>query len=190
MKFIKYPITVQYGKFTLSIYEELDCSIEIIKNYIEFQNIDNKKLDSEVMEYLILKDSNVNIIYNEHNRFNQNLKNIFIELNIEEIIKEIEKSSIENFIHSIFNITNKFNIDTIVDIRKLDDSKSNQKYYKSNLYIRLKQSREFKLNINKNQKLMNIKLFLKSNQDLILNITDPSNFKFKDISLNSKLKKN
>lgn len=189
MKFIKYPITVQYGKFTLSIYEELDCSIEIIKNYIEFQNIDNKKLDSEVMEYLILKDSNVNIIYNEHNRFNQNLKNIFIELNIEEIIKEIEKSSIENFIHSIFNITNKFNIDTIVDIRKLDDSKSNQKYYKSNLYIRLKQSREFKLNINKNQKLMNIKLFLKSNQDLILNITDPSNFKFKDISLNSKLKK-
>ncbi|MDO7205157.1 hypothetical protein Q5M85_14485 [Paraclostridium bifermentans] len=42
MKFIKYPITVQYSKFTLSIYEELDCSIEIIKNYIEFQNLDNK----------------------------------------------------------------------------------------------------------------------------------------------------
>ncbi|MDO7205159.1 hypothetical protein Q5M85_14495 [Paraclostridium bifermentans] len=36
---------------------------------------------------------------------------------------------------------------------------------------------------------MNIKLFLKSNQDLILNITDPSNFKFKGITLNSKLKK-
>ncbi|MDO7205158.1 hypothetical protein Q5M85_14490 [Paraclostridium bifermentans] len=90
------------------------------------------------MEYLNLKDSNVNIIYNEHNRFNQNLKNIFIELNIEETIKEIEKSSIENFIHSIFNITNKFNIDNIVEIRKLEDSKSNQKYYKSNLYIRLK----------------------------------------------------
>ncbi len=78
MKFIKYPITVQYGKFTLSIYEELDCSIEIIKNYIEFQVFDNKKLDSEVIEYVNLKDFNVNIIYNEHNRFKQNLKNIFI----------------------------------------------------------------------------------------------------------------
>ncbi|MDV8114724.1 S8 family peptidase [Bacillus sp. BAU-SS-2023] len=189
MKFIKYPITVQYGRFSLSIYEKLSCSIEIIKSYIESQVFDNKKLDSEVMNDLNLKDFNVNIIYNQHNRFNKNLKNIFIEVNIEETIKELEKSSVENFIHSIFDITNKFNIDTIVEIRKLEDSKTSQKYYKSNLYIRLKQSRELKLNIKKNQKLMNIKLFLKSNQDLILNITDPSNFLFKDISLNRKLKK-
>lgn len=159
MKFIKYPITIQYGRFSLSIYEKLSCSIEIIKSYLE---------------------SNI---------FNQNSTNAFIEVHIEKNIEKIEKSNIESFIHSIFNIINEFNIDTIIDIKKLEDSKLNQKYYKSNLYIRLERSKELKLNVNKYQKIMNIKLFLKSNQDLILSITDPSNFKLKDIRLNSKLKK-
>lgn len=197
MKFIKYPITVQYGKFTLSIYEELDCSIEIIKNYIEFQVFDNKKLDSEVIEYVNLKDFNVNIIYNEHNRFKQNLKNIFIEVNIEENIRELEKNNIENFIDSIFNITKKFNIDAIISIKQLkniktlEDSKDIQKHYESNLYIRLEQSKELKLNVHKYQKSINIKLFLENNQNLNLNldITNPYNFIFKDIDINCKEKK-
>lgn len=189
MKFIKYPITVQYGKFSLSIYEKLSWSIEIIKSYIESQILDNQKLDSEVMEGLKSKYPDDYIIYNEANIFNQNSTNAFIEVNIEKNIKEIEKSNIESFIHSIFNITNEFNIDTIIEIKKLADSKETQKYYKSNLYIRLERSKELKLNVNKYQKIMNIKLFLENNQDLNLNITDPSNFKFQDITLNSKLRK-
>ncbi|EQK43421.1 subtilase family protein [[Clostridium] bifermentans ATCC 638] len=195
VKLIKYPITIQYGKLILSIYENIGCGIKIIKSYIEFKIIDNKRADCEVVEYLQSKYPDVNIIYNKHNRLNENFKNICIELNAKEDIKKVERNNIELFIDSILNISQKYNIDTFISIkrlnciRKLEDSKYTQKYYESNLYIRLEQSKELKLNVHKYQKLINIKLFLENNQNLSLNITNPSNLKFQDIDINFQEKK-
>ncbi|MCU9812524.1 S8 family serine peptidase [Paraclostridium sp. AKS81] len=180
MKFIKYPITIQYGKSILSIYEKIDNSIDIIKDYLEFKILDNQELNSYIIESLKSKYPDTEIIYNESNSFDQNLNSISIELNIEENIKEIEKSNIENFIDSILVTTKNLNIDTFIEVKKC---------YESKLYIRLEQSKELKLNVDKYQKSIKIKLFLENNQNLKLNIVDPSNFKFQDIDINYKEKK-
>lgn len=180
VKFIKYPITIQYGKSILSIYEKIDNSIDIIKDYLEFKILDNQELNSYIIESLKSKYPDTEIIYNESNSFDQNLNSISIELNIEENIKEIEKSNIENFIDSILVTTKNLNIDTFIEVKKC---------YESKLYIRLEQSKELKLNVDKYQKSIKIKLFLENNQNLKLNIVDPSNFKFQDIDINYKEKK-
>ena len=184
MKFIIYPIEIQYGKYKVFIYEEIDNVIEVIKSYLEF-----KDLDSEFMNSLKSKYHDIKIVYNEDNIFAQNLKNIFIEINIDDNINEIEKSNIKSFIDNIFNVTKKYNTDTIISIKKTKKLKNTKSYYESNLYIRLENSNELKIKIDKYQKLIKIKLLLKSNKNLSLNITNPCRYKFKEINLNGNLKK-
>ncbi|MDU0295501.1 hypothetical protein RWY47_01215, partial [Paraclostridium sp. MRS3W1] len=163
MKFIKYPITVQYGKSILSIYEKMDNSIDIIKDYLAFKILDNQELNSYSIDSLKSKYPDTKITYNESNSFDQNLNSISISLNIEDNVKKIEKSNIESFIDSILVTTKNLNIDTFVEIKKC---------YESKLYIRLEKSKELKLNIDKYQKSIKIKLFLANNQSLKLNIID------------------
>lgn len=180
VKFIKYPITIQYGKSILSIYEKIDNSIYIIKDYLAFKILDNQELNSYIIESLKSKYPDTKIIYNESNSFDQKLNSISIELNIEDNVKKIKKSNIENFIYNILVTTKNLNIDTFVEVKKC---------YESKLYIRLEKSKELKLNIDKYQKSIKIKLFLENNQNLKLNIIDPSNLKFQDIDINYKEKK-
>lgn len=173
----------------------MSSAIEIIKSYIELKIFDNKKLDSGAVEYLKTKYPNADIIYNESNRFEQNLKNIFIEVNVEDNINELEKNDIENFIHSVFENTKKFDINAFIEVKKLKfiknivDSNDIRKYYESKVYARLERRKELKLNVNKYQKSIKIKLFVESNQNLNLNIIDPSNLKFQDIDIDFKEKK-
>lgn len=191
MIFIKCEVAIKNGKDILLFYEKIDIIIEILKCYFNLKTLEDKELEYSFRNYFSLNFPNVRFTYKDYSEVfdKKTLKNtdcaidlnhIFIKVNIEDNIKKFEKIQLKNSIQFILEATEKLDLYTFVEVKKLNKI---EKHCESELYIRTVKYNNINLNIEKLQKSINLKVFIPNTQDLKISIISPSRFKVQDIRI-------